>query len=139
MYLINKLQHRHAGLEVVFDLFTGQKYTIALCVCEYCVHGWKVQVEITVNTRPVNKLKTTPSPVSVSMVYLLYCILLLGNGGPTLPPVGLCTNCRPHLLSQSTWHKKTTLLTICRQVLKKNENRIDMFIKIIENVRFLHL
>ena len=59
----------NAGLDVVFYLFLGQEYTITLCVSVpnlgvLCTR-MNVQVEVTVNTRPVNKSKTTSSPVSV--------------------------------------------------------------------------
>ena len=62
----------YAGLDVVFDLFTGQEYTITcVCMC-VCVPTFgvlrtrmNIQAEVTVNTHPVNKSNTTSSLVSV--------------------------------------------------------------------------
>ena len=68
--VVQTIYNADAGINVVFDLFTGQKYSITLCVCVFVPTPgvlrtqMHVQVEVTVNTRPGNKSKTTSSPVS---------------------------------------------------------------------------
>ena len=80
----SKNYNTDAGVDVVFDLFTGQRTQLpCLCVCvptqKSCVHELNVQVEVTVNTRPVNKSKTTSTPgicvsCNVSMTLSHYLI-----------------------------------------------------------------